>query len=241
MRAGVALRALGPIDLTSVRRDPLLRWMGLLPLLVALLVRWGVPFVGRAGFPLEAYSDLLGSFLLMMTPMTYGTVIGFLLLDEKDERTLTALQVTPLTPGAYLRYRIGIPCLLSVAITVIALELSGLEVPGLGSELTAALAAAPLAPLYALILAAFARNKVQGFALMKASAALNWPPLIAYFVGPEWQWLFGLCPTYWPAKLYWELASSSGGGEAWLFLIGVSFTGAISWWLLRRFDQAVHR
>ena len=25
-------------------------------------------------------------------------------------------------------------------------------------------------------------------------------------VQSDWQWAFGLCPTYWPAKLYWELA-----------------------------------
>ena len=38
-----ALRALGQIDAKSVRRDPLLRWMVVFPLLLALVMRWGIP------------------------------------------------------------------------------------------------------------------------------------------------------------------------------------------------------
>ena len=47
MQAAAIFRALGPIDLKSIRRDSLLRWMFLIPVLFALLFRWGTPPVGE--------------------------------------------------------------------------------------------------------------------------------------------------------------------------------------------------
>lgn len=41
--------------------------------------------------------------------MVFGVVTGFLLLDERDDRTLTALQVTPLPLRAYIFYRVTVP------------------------------------------------------------------------------------------------------------------------------------
>ena len=43
MNALGLLRTLGPVDLRNVRREPLLAWSVVFPLVVALLVRGGVP------------------------------------------------------------------------------------------------------------------------------------------------------------------------------------------------------
>ena len=244
MRAAAVLRALGPIDVKNVLRDSLLRWMLGLPLLITLLFRWGLPPVAewlaqRFGIQLLAYETLIASFLVMVTPMLFGTVIGFLLLDQKDDQTLTALEVTPLSGRGYLLYRLGVPLLISIALTPVMLELSGLAVVPPGRQLLAALAAAPVASAYALFLASYARNKVQGFALVKAAGALNWPPIIAWFVAPPYQWLFGLCPTYWPVKLYWEL-DAGGWGAALALAGGLAYLAALNAFLLRRFDRVMH-
>ena len=245
MRALGVLRALGPIDLKNVGRDSLMRWMAALPLVLALAFRWGLPpverwAVERFGVSLDPYQALIASFLVMATPIMYGAVIGFLLLDQKDDRTLTALQVTPLTTAGYLVYRMAIPMALSVVITPVVLQLAGLATLSLPRQLLAAVGAAPLGPGYAVFVAAFARNKVQGFALVKGAGVLNWPPVIAYFVHSDWQWAFGLCPTYWPVKLYWEI--DAGGSLVWpVFLAGMLYFGLLIAWMLRRFDREIHR
>lgn len=237
------LRALGPIDAANVRRDPLLRWMLVLPLLFAVLFRWVAallePWLAtRFGIDLALYSPLLGSALVLLTPMLFGCIVGFLLLDQKDDHTLTALRVTPLTPSGYLAYRIAIPVALSVIMTPLVLELGGFTSAGLGARLLAGIAAAPLAPAFALFLAAFARNKVQGFALMKAAGVVNWPPILAWFVTSSWQLAYGLCPTYWPAKVYWEL--EAGGPAVWIYLsVDLVFLSLLIMWLARRFERAV--
>ncbi|MCH7760903.1 hypothetical protein IIA15_05805 [candidate division TA06 bacterium] len=243
MRTTYVLKALGSIDAKSVRRDSLLRWMGLIPILIALLLRWGVPSLAvwlsrQFQFDLVPYYPLLMSFVLLAVPMMYGSVIGFLLLDQRDDHTLTALQVTPLTLNGYLAYRITIPMLLSVVMSVIIFPVAGLVEIRFLPLLIAALAASLLAPGYALLLAAFAKNKVQGFALMKAAGILGWPPVMAYFVQSGWQLAFGIVPTYWPAKLFWVL--EAGEANAWVYLlVGVVYQSLLVAILLRRFNRVM--
>ena len=166
------IRALGLIDVKSVVRDSMLRWLVGVPIVFALAFRWGVPalrvWLGeRYGFDLGPYYPLLTSFLVMMVPTLLGSVVGFLLLDQRDDRTLTALQVTPLTVAGYLAYRTAVPMLVSVPVMMASVAIADLVSIGAGPMLAAAVQAAPAAPLYALFVAAFATNKVQGFALMK--------------------------------------------------------------------------
>src|SRR4030095_6652844 len=182
------IKSLGPIDATSVRRDPLLRWIVSLPLLIALLVRFFLPvIIGRLENTLhfsfgDFYQAIADYALLITAPVMCGMVIGFLLLDERDDRTLLALRVTPLPPGGYMAWRLSLPLLLSVAVALAAYRLAGLSQPGIPELLVCALATSPFAPLVALALAVFAQNKVQGFALVKASSVFQMAPLVAYFV-----------------------------------------------------------
>ena len=239
------IRALGPIDVKSVRRDSMLRWLVSIPVAVALLARFGVPIVSswlfeRYAFDLTPYFPLLMSFLVLMVPTLIGTVVGFLLLDQREDRTLTALQVTPLTVEAYLLYRTAVPMALSVAMTVVIIALADLVTMGLIPALLAALQTAPLAPLYALFVGAFAANKVQGFALMKAAGVLAWPPMLAYFVTSDWQVAFGLDPLYWPVKIFWMLEGGEPG--AWLYyIVGLAYQSALVALLLRRFKEVIYR
>jgi fluoroquinolone transport system permease protein len=43
MNLNAVFRSLGPIDIRSVRRDNLTSWMIFLPIMLALVMRWGVP------------------------------------------------------------------------------------------------------------------------------------------------------------------------------------------------------
>ncbi len=244
MQATRVLRALGPIDARSVQRDPLLRWTILLPLLLALAARWLLPvLVARLGVLsgadlLQYYPPLMSVALLLLPPLLVGMVVGFLLLDQRDDQTLLALQVTPLPLGAYLTYRIAVPLLLSVLVSAAVLPLAGLAGTGPLPLLAAALAAAPLAPIAALFLAAFAGNKVQGFALTKVSGVLLMPPLVAYFVDSQWQLAFGVLPTYWPARTLW--AAQAGEPGLWLYLVvGLGYQAVLLALLLRRVGRVV--
>lgn len=234
------VRALVPIDAKSVGRDPLLHWLLFYPLLLAMLIRWGTPLLSlhlhaRFNFDLQPYYPLLMSFVALMTPMLAGIVIGFLLLDQRDDQTLTALQVTPLTLSGYFAYRIAVPTALSFLITIVVFPITGLLDLGAVALIAVAVSSCLLAPLYALFLGVFANNKVQGFALTKALGILLVPPLIAYFVKSPWQLLFGLDPLFWPAKFLWSM---NAGTHGWIYLLaGTLLHGVLVVVLMSRMNR----
>ncbi|NNG15940.1 MAG: hypothetical protein HKM89_05605 [Gemmatimonadales bacterium] len=239
------IRALGPIDAKNVARDPLLRWVLVFGLLIGLALRLGVPplpeyLEATYQFDLTAYYVLIMSTCLLFVPALVGTVVGFLLLDQRDDRTLDALQVTPLTVTGYLWYRIATPMLLSVALTPVVLLIANLVSLDAPLLVLMSLVAAPFAALMALAIASLAQNKVQGFALSKASGLVTMPPIVAYFVAGKWQFAFGLVPTYWPVKAYWSAAA--GGSEFWIYLaIATVYQGVLLVVLARHFRRVVSR
>ncbi|MCK5921597.1 MAG: ABC transporter permease, partial [Methylococcales bacterium] len=221
-------KALGPIDARNIRRDSLLRWMAFIPFLFVLMFRYLMPWMrdelmAQFNFDLAPYYILLLSYgFVIGIPVIFGVVIGFLLLDERDDGTLTALQVTPLSLNNYLMYRVAMPMLISVVLVVITFPLTGLSTLSLASVFWVSLLSAPLAPLFALLLATIAQNKVQGFAVMKGIGSFMLIPLAAFFIPAWWQILFGIFPTYWPLKLYWLL--DAGDSTAWVyFVVGLIF------------------
>lgn len=202
------LRRLGPVDARNVARDPLLLWIALLPPAMALATRLGVPPLARLlrgalGFDLAPLLPLLLAGFALLAPTMVGMVVGFLLLDERDDRTLSALLVTPVAPAAYLGYRLLLPTLVGLASTLLCLPLAGLLPLSPATLLAVALLSAPSAALLALLLATFADNKVAGLALLKLLNVLLMLPLLAYFVAAPWQWLAGIFPSYWAAKALW--------------------------------------
>lgn len=242
-----ALQALGPIDIRGVRRDGALSWMVFIPIFSAFILRWGVPWltdrlIEQYAFDLTPYYPvMLAYFFVVMAPVIFAVLMGFLLLDEKDDNTLIALQVTPLSLNAYLAYRITIPVLLTFVIMFLLFPISGLDDLSWGEILITAVAAAPLSPMFALFLASLAQNKVQGFALMKLSGFLLFVPVFAYFTTSAWELLFGLIPTYWPMKVYWLLTSGQSEG-VWLYVVvAVLYQTAVTAFFARRFNKALHQ
>ena len=240
------IKTLGPIDARNVQRDSLLLWMAVMPFFFVFLFRFIVPWAAEGllaqfNFDLQPFYILLMSYAFIVgIPMLYGLVIGFLLLDERDDGTLTALQVTPLPLNNYLAYRVTLPLIFSVGLTVITFPLAQLITFPTAYLFLVALLSAPLAPIFALFLATFATNKVQGFALMKGSGIVLVLPLVAYFIESPWQIIFGLIPTYWPAKLYWVLDAGEPG--AWFYALGsVIYQVALLIILLRRFNRIMRR
>jgi fluoroquinolone transport system permease protein len=243
MNALDVLWTLGPIDAKNVRRDAMLRWLAVYPVALALVVRWGAPALAvqlqrRGGIDLVPYYPLIVTFIVLAVPVIAGIVIGFLLVDQQDDHTLSALRVTPLTLQSYLAYRVVVPVILSVVMTFVAVRVAGLIEVGVAALALVSVCAALLAPLYSVFLAAFAKNKVQAFALVKGAGALIWATIFAYFVASRWQLAFAVVPHYWPAKLLWVLYY--GEPYAWLYAaVGAAYQIALLALLMQRFQRVL--
>jgi fluoroquinolone transport system permease protein len=238
-----ALRSLTLADVRNVNRDSLLRLMLLYPWLLAGLLRWVIPFLAEGfadRFDARPYYGMLTSFFgTMLMPQLFGYVIGFMLLDERDDGTLTALRVTPLSLERYLLYKLVTPVVVSVVAVYIFIPVVDLVTVPYAPLLPIALVAAVEAPIFALLLASLAGNKVQGLAVMKGLSLVLVTPILAYFTPAPWQWLFGLVPTFWPVKAFWQALA----GEPWwpTVLIGLVIHAVVLWLLLRHFQRVLAR
>jgi fluoroquinolone transport system permease protein len=202
-------------DARLVWRDPLLRWILLLPAGLALLLRILIPRVHDAllestGFEAAPYYPLVLGGYLMTASGVVGMVVGFLWLDERDARTLTALRVTPLSMRRYLAFRVTVPLLVATASTLIGYSLIGIAPVPFSALLGISAVAALSAPLLALVLATAAPNKVAGLAVVKVLNGVNLLPVAAFFLPTPLQYAAGIIPTYWPMRAFWSAAAGDG-------------------------------
>lgn len=106
-----AWRAFGRNDIRGAYRDPLLVMIVFAPVIwtsaVALLTpRVTEMLAENQGFDLVPYYPvILTGFLLLTSIIIAGALAAFLMLDEVDAGTLTALRVTPVKLSVFFAYR----------------------------------------------------------------------------------------------------------------------------------------
>jgi fluoroquinolone transport system permease protein len=239
MSALQVVRELSGAEMRSLRRDSMLRLMIVLPLMLALLTRWLVPW-GAARFdvdPIPFYPLLMSAFVVFLAPVLVGYIVGIMLLDERDEGTLQAISVTPLPLWQYLAWKLTIPVVATTILTIVLFPVVGF-MPFRWNYLPVVMVGAMWAPLLALLMSCFARNKLQGFVLMRVSNVLLVIPMVAWFF-PKWEPLLAIFPAYWPIKSFW-LAAEGQSGLVFI-LVGVLFHAAVIAWLYRRFQTVLRR
>jgi len=210
-------RALLMGDFRNVFRDGLMVLILVAPFLIAGGFRFGAPFVRKLllpGFDLAIHYPFINTFLLLIPGMMLGAIIGFLLLDERDEQVLSFIAVTPLRLSGYLRFRTAMPVAYSAFFSIPVLLLSGLGEIDVVKTIPVVIMASLGAPMMALFLSSFAANKVEGMAVYKLAGIFQAGAFVAYFVTSDLQYLGGILPSFWVTKAY----LSPVGIKFWLFI-----------------------
>ncbi|MFA7566091.1 MAG: hypothetical protein WCY01_03635 [Alkalispirochaeta sp.] len=184
-------------------RDDILPVVACIPVFLVLLIRFGEPqlqAVLPASIDLSVHHPAVIAVLTCMTPMMFGWVIGFMLLEEREEHVLSAIAITPLTKRGYLLYRITLVTVVSIVLTAVLIPLSGLSgISGLTMPryLIISVMAALEAPFFALILATLAGNRVEGLAVAKLLGIIVIPPILPFYFDSPAVYLSGIIPSYW--------------------------------------------
>lgn len=200
-------------DRRRLGRDGLLAWVAALPLVMAVAVRAGLPRLADA---LEGHGIMIGPWLplravalAVVVPLMIGVVVGFMLLEEKQDRVWVALAVTEVSLRRYLAWRAA-TCLTAAALVTFAcLRIAGPAGLGVGRTAWAAVGAAPLAGAVALGLAAWARDTIQGFAAVKLLLVVLVLPAAAPALAAPWRNLLVLVPSWWILR---AVEAAGGGG-----------------------------
>lgn len=230
-------------DSRLVGRDGFLVTMAGYILLLTVAIRFAVPFINRA-IPVELsdYYPVIVAFLAVFNGgLLGGTIVGFMLLEERENDTIRPLLVSPLPLYSYLTYRIVVPGVLSfLLVTAQILILSNLEPIPMFFVLSVSLGAAFTAPVVTLAFATLAQNRIQGFALLKFVGVGGFIVGGAWFVPEPWQYLVGVFPPYWISKAYWLALDGSSFWWAAL-LLGIALQAVLITWLKRRFSNVARR
>lgn len=236
-----ALAAFGRNDLRGTYRDPLLVMLVIAPVIWTVGVAVFTPRVTdmlaeRYDFDLVPYYPLvLTAFLLLTSIIIAGGLAAFLVLEEVDAGTLTALRVTPVPLSTFFGYRAGTVMAVTTMYVIATLSFSGiLELGLIPALLPIGMVAGLSAVVTLLLIVAVAGNKIQGIAMVRALGMLiAGLPCLPWFIDSAWSMAFGVLPPYWAAKAFWV---ASAHGTWWPYLLGgVVYNLAIAWPLFRRF------
>lgn len=238
-------------DARLIRRDMILGMMLIFVVYIGIVLRFGLPWLDgyllnarilpNARHP-QAFSDYIPAIISLLNiytgPILGGSVFGLLMLTEKDEETMKALLVSPLSPGTYVGYRILLTSVVSLLIVLFLFYTVGQDLLPFGQLLSIAFGAALVAPLTLLFLMIVANGRVQGMNYSKFFSFGGYITLVSWWVSDPAQLLFGLFPPYWISKAYW--AALEGSGLWWVFLvIGITYQGACILLLWRIFIRRI--
>lgn len=205
----------------TIVRDPINLYMCTYPVMVLLLSCWVFPMIFESMDPVKGTMLKVSMFVLLIVVLAFGpfflaALAAFLLLDHKDENTLHTLSVTPLGAGGYLRFKMVYIYVMAVVGDVAVLlgtkllvgdkyAVMGVSFFGnIGVAHIVAFAAvnALFAPALGLLQGALARNKVEGFAMIKGTGIFALvPALMALeaFQG-RLQYVLGIFPNFWAIR-----------------------------------------
>ena len=133
-----------------------------------------------------------------------GLIFGFVVLDEKEDRTLDAMAVTPVALVDYMLWRSLLSWALGFGVTLAQMLFVGPALEQTGTDAAALPGVLPLiglcalaglgAPLFMLFLAATASDKVQGFAMAKFIGLGGLLILVGWFLPSPLDWLPACSP-----------------------------------------------
>lgn len=202
-------------ELKKWTREPLTSFLLFYPLLFGFIGRFILPYVEEnTGFVIELYADVIIAVFALMMPMIFGALIGFSILDDRDDNVLMTIKVTPLGLQRFFSFRLIMIFIFSIFASIFVILFADIGNLALSSVIAIAIVSSLSAPLTGLFINSFASNKIEGFAIMKGFGALVFIPLVSLFVFDFKELFFAFAPGFFPAKA----VSSLVRGDQFMYL-----------------------
>lgn len=228
-------------ELKLMLRDKMYTFLMAYPIIMAIVAYFLMPYLEDQGAGIATHIVTL--FFILLNGFMFGAITGFTLLDDQDDNVILSLKITPINVNHYIWIKIIISYILGVLSTLLIIITSGFISIVDPFNLIFILILAPLhGPIIALLVNAFASNKVEGFVIMKASGLILLAPVAALFL-TDWKELFlSILPGFWPARLIaFELIPMSYFlSETWIyFILGLLVNGAVIYLLYLKYRKRI--
>jgi fluoroquinolone transport system permease protein len=225
-------------ELKNLLRDPMNMFLFVYPLFMLGMVGWAVPaIIERSGINNQSPEYALTMIILFVMVLSIGgfisgALLGFSLLENKDEQTIKAIAVTPMSVRGYIIFKsiysfvfgwlgnlvmlFGLQWFFADAYSFEFGEFSfGIaNIDPLKIIIFSAVSSL-LTPTAGALIAAISKNKIEGFAIMKSGGiVLIIPGLILFETFSDWkQYVLGLTPNFWPVKAFYNEALNLQGPD----------------------------
>ena len=221
-------------ELKTIAKDHMNLFMLLYPILMLIIAGIVLPLSLQGISETEAAGVYPMIFVLFSTigAMMGGMLLGFSILENKDEKTFNSIAVTPLSLKGYIIFK-SVYCTalsffgnlvlifgmklfagndyityqMGVGVVPIFEVVSNLQI------ITFAFAASLLTPVTGLLLGAFAKNKVEGLVYVKAGGiVVLLPALVVLPAFNGWaQYAMSIFPNFWCIKALFNTVSFNTG------------------------------
>lgn len=189
----------------------MLKFMLIYPLIFGILGRFALPWLAEnTGFVLELYEDFVLVVLTLLIPQIYGALLGFSILDDRDDNILISVRVTPLNLHQFLSFKVAMVLILSFLASIFVLWFVEIGELSWSAILWISFLASLGTPITGFLINAFARNKIEGFAIMKGLGTTILFPFLALFFHDAREFFFAFVPGFWPGKAISSLIRGEG-------------------------------
>lgn len=249
------VRLLG-YELKTILKNSLSVFMIFFPLIIVFIMGFIIPAIlertASASSSASANTLLIGFMItLAMGGFVGGSMLGFALLENKDENTLLNIAVTPITVSGYTVFKVIYTTIIAffgnivmigglklVASTKYVIELGGntiylLDAINVTEMIAFSFVSSLVVPMIAIVMAVVAKNKVEGFATMKSFGLVVMLPVLSLLniFHDAKQYILGIIPNFWTMKaLLNEVYNSLGMSDpsnmsfAMYMIIGTIYT-----------------
>lgn len=215
-------------DFRSTYREPVFRIILFFPLIAFAVLRWGFPYLAQQMEWGDAYNRVVLMWACLQSGLMFGFIYGFLLLEEKEEDLFPLLRILPLRLQTLITGRMITGMAVSSAVNLLMILLGGMMQTGFFTALLLALQFSLAAPLIAVLLGYFARNRIEGMAVMKIVNILLIVPGLIYFFSTGVLHVTAIVPSYW----MFRTLETAGSSSFPIFLaVGFLYPAVILWFL----------
>lgn len=189
-------------ELKLTRRDPIMVYSFVMILVMMIALQFFREDLGIFYIPLSAFT-------IILIPMVCGMASAFVILDEREEGVLQALQVLPVSYLRILMAKLIGSAALTLVLVIIAPFILRIDM-SLELRLILAVLLTLEAPIMGLLVVDFANTRLQGMTLAKIGGWILFLPVFIKLIGmwrglsTDWSKLTAFLPTYWAYKVFEE-------------------------------------
>lgn len=214
-------------ELKSIRRDPMYLFFVVYTIILGVVGNYLVPWMEENPNVAVPWPQVVAMFFIIMTGYVFGAITAFTLLDDKDDKVLMSLKITPIDVRYYVYVKLFVTFVFGLIATIILIYGTGfLEGSNVITIILISILAALQAPGLVLIVNSFSDNKVEGFVYMKMTGLILILPVVAFFY-TAWQEAFlVIAPGFWSARMIqMELIPSLDTNFTFIvyFIVGVLY------------------